>query len=534
MILALCIGCSWMGYGSITSLASTETINAAKMEGATYHWSGTWENEGVDSNPAGDAGSKCFDGDTNTKWGSANKANGDQWLSVVFPSVIQISGFKVWQESSYTWTDITGFKVQIQNGTDTWTDVYSFDRTDDVSWATKENTFTTPLSASALRVYVTAAQIGSKSAAELTELEVYSAVDTGNGTGNTNKAFKLDTVSAVSTVGATASASSSSTEVPSRSIDGNMDSKWGSQDASTPQWLQITFPNAVDMAGYVLNQDFNWSDVTAYKVEVLVSSGEWETVKTHSGSSIGLKQEILFDTLWNTDTIRFTFTEVGDNCARGASPQATTSIDFKEITINTAVEKVSVGKGTGNTNKTFNTKAALSTEGAIATASSSTTEVPSRAIDGKLDSKWGSLGASTPQWLQITFPNTVDMAGYVLNQDFNWSDVIAYNVEVAVNGDWVTVYTYSAGTSIGAQQEILFNTLWNTDTIRFTFTEVGNNAIIGDNGAATSIDFTEVMIYTSNLGAGNPVTSDDTFVLTGALLTIVAAAVILKRGKYAF
>lgn len=536
MVLALCIACSWLGFSSLTSKASTEGVNVARMEGAIYHWSGTWENGGIDAT-TGDAGSKCFDGDYNNKWGSANKSNGDQWVSVTFPSAIEIIGFKVWQDSG-SWTDATGFKVQIQNGTDTWEDVYSFDRSDSQKWATKEITAPDPVTATAFRVYVTSAQIGAFNAVELSEIEVYSSANIGTGSGNSNKAFKQDTISEVSTVGAIATASSFS-QPSSNAFDGNMDTKWGSQGASTPQWIQINFPNTVDIAGYVLNQDFDWSDITAYKVEVAVND-EWETVYTYSaGTSIGTQHEIKFDTLWNTDTIRFTITGVGSNCSRGASPQPTTSIDFKEVKIYTAEEVVNAGNGTGNTNKAFNldAKTAVSVVGATATASSAS-QPASNAIDGNMDTKWGSQGSVTPQWLQVTFPNTVDMAGYVLNQDFDWSDVTAYKVEVAVNNEWETAYTYSVGTSIGTQNEILFDTLWNTDTIRFTFTTVGNNANIGNNHATTSIDFKEVLIYTAsekqpNAGE-NPSTGENAFVLTGSVLTMVAATVILKRKNYAF
>ena len=61
-LLALCIllSCTVL----IVNAEENEFVkkeNLAIMEGCTYSWSGTWQNNGVDSE-AGDPGHKCFDG----------------------------------------------------------------------------------------------------------------------------------------------------------------------------------------------------------------------------------------------------------------------------------------------------------------------------------------------------------------------------------------------------------------------------------------------------------------------------------------
>ena len=113
----ICILCAGLLSGSalmgLAAEAGEVNVNIASMEGATHHCSGTWGNN-VEDSTSGDPGSNCFNGITNDKWGSAELTEAaPQWISVVFPSPQEISGFKIWQADTI-YTDYRGFTVEYQ------------------------------------------------------------------------------------------------------------------------------------------------------------------------------------------------------------------------------------------------------------------------------------------------------------------------------------------------------------------------------------------------------------------------------------
>jgi hypothetical protein len=330
-LLILCILLSCAGlfvYAEENQLVMKE--NLARMEGCTYSWSGTWGHNQVDAT-AGDPGNKCFDGNVDSKWGSADVANGDQWVLVRFPEAVTVDGFKLWQDSG-PWTNITGYKIQVQKGSDTWDDVYESPEFTE-KWREHEHDFETPITITAFRVYLPAENAGGKSAVELTEVQVYKyhRFTYGNGNGNTQLKYDGETKTELSLDGAATDASSTNNP-SSNAIDGSNNTKWSSVGNSVPQWIQVILPEVKNLSGFRLVADFNWTDIRAYHVEVATKDG-WVKVYEHSGESIEHFQEIDFDTLWNIDSIRFTITEVGPDALQG---HGTTSIDILEIKLFTA------------------------------------------------------------------------------------------------------------------------------------------------------------------------------------------------------
>lgn len=349
LICAVCV-CSLAASVSIVSADDSVEIrnNIANMNGAVYSWSGIWGDASTDAEGS-NTGVNAFDGAMSTKWGSANVAEGDQWISVTFPSAQKISGFKIWQTLE-GWSNITGFTVQYKNGDGDWTDILQVEGDSDLPadtataggnmqggnvWDTYEKTLDTAVTATAVRLYISANQVASPcAAAEISEFAIYNEIVVfDGGSGNTNVAvtetkeyaIDLNTVKVVA---------SSESQAAQSSIDGNMDTKWGSVGNAVPQTLTILLPEDTDLAGFALYQDNHWSDVTAMTVDILVN-GTWTTVHTMANDATLLSEYIVtLDTLWNTDAIRFNFTAVGDNCIRDnaiTGNTATTSIDIKEV-----------------------------------------------------------------------------------------------------------------------------------------------------------------------------------------------------------
>ena len=344
----ICILCAGLLSGSalmgLAAEAGEVNVNIASMEGATHHWSGTWGNN-VEDSTSGDPGSNCFNGITNDKWGSAELTEAaPQWISVVFPSPQEISGFKIWQADTI-YTDNRGFTVEYQNGTDTWQTALTvtaedLGASDTQKWSNYEKDFDTPITATAFRIYVTVAQKGKDGvfAVELSELEIYTKEPARvlAGAGDTGKTVDKEAVAFLDLQQNCGVSASSASQPAANAIDNNLDTKWSSDGSSVPQWIQLEFDEPVNIAGIRLHQDYYWSDVTDMTVEVSVDGGEMETVYTLTDGSLGEDFEYLFDTVWNTNTVRFVFTKVGDSCIREEGGAPTTSIDMKEVLLYTA------------------------------------------------------------------------------------------------------------------------------------------------------------------------------------------------------
>lgn len=168
------------------SAAPAGLVNLATMEGATHHWSGTWGDQ-TDDVWSGNVGEFCFNGYVSgeqDKWGSAEVTDAEpQYLAVKFPAAQQVNGFRVWQANT-PWTNIQGFEVQYQNGTDEWHTALVVDSTAFTpdptkyknNWFDYAATFDAPITATAIRLYFTSAVRGDATAVELAEFEIYGTV----------------------------------------------------------------------------------------------------------------------------------------------------------------------------------------------------------------------------------------------------------------------------------------------------------------------------------------------------------------------
>lgn len=336
------------------SIVISQKNNIAIEEAQEYHWSGTWGHQEYDCEE-GDPGFNVFDGNYGNKWGSATVAEGhDQWVSVTFAAAQNVGGVKVWQ-STGGYSNIGKFTIQYQNGGEEWIDLkvvgeedLEFDTNvkggsivDAMLWDTYEYLLDTPISVTAMRFYIAATDvIPTATAAEFAEIEIYddkasvSQVFDG-GAGNTGIVPNLTREIEFDPDNTTILCSTQAQPVKN-AIDYDFATKWGSAQHSIPQWFTICLDEDTNLAGFALYQDTTWSDVTGMNVEVLVQ-GKWETVYTlPEGEPMGPVLEVDFDTLWNTDAIRFNFTAVGDGCSRDSGitgDTAHSSVDINEVFI---------------------------------------------------------------------------------------------------------------------------------------------------------------------------------------------------------
>ena len=355
-VVTLCIVSTFSSVISLQAEGDNTIVhqvrnNIAIDEAAGYHWSGTWGHQEQDCQQ-GDPGTNVFDAILGNKWGSASVADGDdQWVSVEFFSPQEVGGFKVWQ-SLQGYSNILKFTIQYQNGSQDWVDlkvadeselnmdtkVYGGSVGEAMLWSSYEYFLETPVTVTAMRFYVAASDIAEPAtAAELSEIEIYDekACDSkvfDGGTGNTGivpnqlQGIELDPKN-------TMILCSSQGQPISNILDYDFSTKWASS-FELPQWFVVCLDQDTDVAGFSLYQDTNWSDVTAMSVEALVQ-GKWETVYTLPEDEVlGPVLEIDFDTMWNTDALRFNFTEVGDGCTRDTTITGNTahsSVDMYEL-----------------------------------------------------------------------------------------------------------------------------------------------------------------------------------------------------------
>ena len=117
-LLAAVLACSMVQIPAIPvaaaapeNLALNQTVTASSYEQPT-------------NNPEKTSPSKAVDGDLTTRWGTAQNLAANEWINVNLGSSKQIQQININFERTDDAQNILGYKVEIANGNDTYTEIY--------------------------------------------------------------------------------------------------------------------------------------------------------------------------------------------------------------------------------------------------------------------------------------------------------------------------------------------------------------------------------------------------------------------------
>ncbi|WP_254898169.1 discoidin domain-containing protein [Kitasatospora sp. NA04385] len=215
----------------------------------------------------GTPASNAVDGDTGTRWSSAN--SDPQWLQVDLGAPAALSSVTLRWEAAYA----KGYQIQLSTDGTTWTTAYT---TANGAGGTE----TVPVTGTAryVRMYGTARATGY--GYSLWEFQVYGATgggDQGCGTANAAQG-KTATASSTENYGTPAS----------NAVDGDAGTRWSSA-AADPQWLQVDLGSAQSVCGTSVTWESAYAK--AYRIQLSTDGTTWNDVWTTANGAGGTEKQ---------------------------------------------------------------------------------------------------------------------------------------------------------------------------------------------------------------------------------------------------
>ena len=189
-LLAAVLACSMVQIPAIPvaaaapeNLALNQTVTASSYEQPT-------------NNPEKTSPSKAVDGDLTTRWGTAQNLAANEWINVNLGSSKQIQQININFERTDDAQNILGYKVEIANGNDTYTEIY---RKEEKAKQKEVIKLTSPVSATDVKVTILSADAGTINWVNvgINEIEIY---------GSINNDYSLSDVAGMITGGTTIAA----------------------------------------------------------------------------------------------------------------------------------------------------------------------------------------------------------------------------------------------------------------------------------------------------------------------------------------
>jgi len=211
----------------------------------------------------------------------------------------------------------------------------------------------------------------------------------------------------------------SSGTTPENVFDRNLTSNWTSGNNSLPAWVQAVLPAATRISSYVVSAQQNTSSPN---LQTTITN--YPTAWTIEGSSNG--------TSWTVLDTRTAQQFTASSSSR-TYPLAVAASSYKYYRINISASSSTTATNTGNV--ALGDVALLDRDG-------------NNMIQAELQSRWDSLNATAPQWVQVDLgaASTFDDVKLVWDSKNPTNYATAYTIQTSVDGQtWATAYTQTAG-----------------------------------------------------------------------------------------
>jgi hypothetical protein len=286
-------------------------------------------------------------------------------------------------------------------------------------------------------------------------------------------------------------------------VDGDVNTRWGSQFAD-PQWLQVDLGQPATVSQVILRWESAYA--TAYQLQTSLDGNSWTSIYTTTASTGGVQ------------TVPITVANSGRYVRMyGTARNGGYGYSLWEFQVYGSYGTTTSPPPTcGTVNAAQNQPAtASSTENAGSPASA--------AFDGNSGTRWSSQ-FTDPQWLQVDLGGTQSVCKVVLQWESAYAT--AYQLQTAANatGPWTTIY--STTTSAGGTQTIPISTANSGRYLRMNGTARATGygyslwemqVYVGGTITTTSPDSTWTTVWSDDFtGAANTLpTSTNWQILTG-------------------
>jgi hypothetical protein len=258
LVVVLLLAAAYVGVTQIGAHAADTLLSQGKPTTASS------------SEGAGYAASLATDGDTATRWSSAQ--TDPQWLQVDLGATATISSVKVQWEAAFA----KAYQIQTSTDGTSWTSIYAT-----TTGPGGSETLTVSGTGRYVRLYGTAR--GTGYGYSLWEFQVYGATGT----------VPCDTTDVAQGRTATSSSQEGADVTAAKAVDGDATTRWSSA-FSDPQWLQVDLGSSRSVCQVVLQWQTAYAK--AYQIQTSADGATWTTAYSTTNGAGGTETVTLSGT----------------------------------------------------------------------------------------------------------------------------------------------------------------------------------------------------------------------------------------------
>ena len=349
---------------------------------------------GSSADSAERTGEKAVDGNKDTRWASAYRIG--ETLTVDLGRPYEINGASMLWEAAFA----KQYAIEVSLDNENWTTVYT-----EGNGKGRQETIYFDVIEGARYVRIRVIENAINYGMSLWEFEVYGT------------ALPLPNIAKDKP--AQASNWSTGAGEPSAAFDGNLTTRWGTNDNDRDEWILVDLEDNYQLIGGKINWEASYAK--QYKIEVSQDKNSWTEIRRQT-EGIGGVEEFEF-TQGEGRYVRITAIE-----RSGQYSMSMWEIEFYGDKIEK--EKINVAKD----------------KPAEASTSSASAGEPGRAVDGNMSTRWGANQEDRDEWILIDLQDTYELSEAVLH----WEDSYAkqYKIQASLDKEtWkdIVVKTDSTG-----------------------------------------------------------------------------------------
>ncbi len=382
----------------------------------------TVEVSSTSTNDTGNIKENAVDGNTNTRWSSLRKESGfdkqEEWISVDLGRQARIDAIEILWEAACS----QNYSIEVSNDNKTWKNIKQNLKTD----SSLKDQIVLSESAEARYVRIHSYSSATKYGISIFEFSIYGQ--------NLSRNIALNK--------AVNSSSVYGTEVVTKAVDGNTQSKWSSARKNPgfnaqEEWISVD----LGQISYIDSIEIDWESGCSndYSIEVSDDNENWTTVKEHLKSNTTASSDKHYiDNVMFDETLEARYIKI-----HSYSSRTKYGINIWELSVLGEVKDIPEPDVEEEINIALNKNSKASSE-YLDTKDGNKVYYSSLAFDGKYDkvnskqSRWASNRKTNDEWIYVDLVDTYDISKIILD----WEEACGkdYDLQVSLDGEiWTTI-----------------------------------------------------------------------------------------------
>ena len=268
----------------------------------------------------------------------------------------------------------------------------------------------------------------------------------------------------------------------SKIVDGSREttSRWGTgQNAAAGEWAEIDLgeATAIQQIDIYFERSDAAQNILSYQVEFY--AGETYTTVYTKSERASQHEQIVLDEAQQAEKVKITVLDADG----GTLNWVNVGITEVELYASVYTEDSEVVTDSDNI--------ALGRPATASNVESGTSFVAANAVDGDTSTRWGTDQSVTDPWIEIDLDDgsLVQQINIVFERTDAEQNILAFTLEVSVDGTYTTIYTHTEDDGRCSQREkIILDAPVTADTLKLTVTSYDGGTLGWSSGSVREIE----------------------------------------------